>query len=319
MTTSVMTTRLTDYQRDYLQLRHVMGHALHQHGPLISGFLADLDATGQTVITAEAAVRWACAPVDVTTRWWASRLAVIRGFATYVHGHDPSLAALIPDGLVPTRVVRSLPYIYTPAQIEGLMAAALTLRPVLRGLTLSTVIGLMGATGLRISECLALNISDLDVVENVLAVTGKRGHHRLVPIDPTTTTALREYLRASRTLTVGADPAAVFLNFQGRRAHAGNVQVAFRSLTEAVGYRPRPGGKMARLHDLRHSFATNTLLRAHLEGVDVDARIAVLATYLGHVSPASSYWYLTATPELLELAAAKVAAAQQQGLERGQL
>jgi site-specific recombinase XerD len=306
-----MTRALAEHHSDYLQLRRAMGHALKGHRSLISSFLADLDAAGQSAITADAALRWACAPQDVTTARQASRLAVIRGFATYVHSHDPSLAGLIPHQLIPTRVVRALPYIYTAAQIESLMVAALTLRPALRGLTLSTVIGLMAATGIRISECLALNISDVDATENVLAVTGKRGHHRLVPVHPTTMTAICDYVRARASMTTGADPQALFLNSRGGRPHAGNVQAAFRGLTVGLQYRPRPGGKMPRLHDLRHAFATNALIQAHTDGVDVDDRIAILATYLGHVSPASTYWYLTATPELLAVAAGKVAAAQQ--------
>jgi integrase/recombinase XerD len=311
-----MTATLTDYQSAYLQLRRVMGHALNGHGSLISGFVADLDAAGHTAITADAALRWACAP-RVTTGRHAGRLTVIRGFAAYVHSHDPCLAELIPNRLIPTRVVRSLPYIYTSAQIEALMAAALTLRPAARGLTLSTIIGLMAATGIRISECLALNNTDVDAVENVLAVTGKRGHRRLVPVHTTTMTAIVDYLRARRILATSDTP-ALFLNSCGRRPHAGNVQSSFRGLTIGLGYRPRPGGQMPRLHDLRHVFSTNTLIQAHTDGVDVDTRIAILATYLGHVSPASTYWYLSATPELLAVAAGKVAAAQQRQ-QAGQL
>lgn len=306
-----MTRTLADYHSDYLHLRHAMGHALNRHGSLIRGFLADLDAAGHSAITVDAALRWACAPREVTTGRHASRLAVIRGFATYVHSHDPCLAGVIPHGLIPTRVVRSLPYIYTPAQIEALMAAALTLRPASRGLTLSTIIGLMASTGMRISECLALNITDVDAGENVLAVTGKRGHHRLVPVHPTTMTAISDYLHARRILNARADTEALFLNSRGGRPHDCNVQSSFRRLTISLGYCPRPGGKMPRLHDLRHVFATNTLIQAHTDGVDVDARIAVLATYLGHVSPASTYWYVSATPELLAVAAGKVAAAHQ--------
>jgi integrase len=306
-----MSRALVDYQAEYLQLRHVMGHKLTGHRTLISGFLTDLTAAGGGPITPDAAVRWACTPrASIRTR--AARLAVIRGFATYVHSHDPSLATLIPDGLIPARLVRTVPYIYTATQISALMAAALTLRPVLRGLTLSTVIGLMAATGLRISECLALNIDDVDTTDHVLAVIGKRGHRRLVPLHPSSSTALLDYLRLSRTLITDAEPGAFFLNINGGRTHPGNVEVAFRVLTEQLGYHPRPGGNKPRLHDLRHSMATYTLIQAHLDGVDVDARIAVLATYLGHVSPASTYWYLTGTPELLAFAAGKVAAAQQQ-------
>ena len=308
-----MNTALAGYQSDYLQLRHIMGHALKEHGRLISSFLAGMDAASQDAISVEAAVQWACIPAGVTARQRAARLSAVRAFAAFVHSQDPALAQIIPAGLIPSRVVHALPYIYAEPQVQALMGAALSLRPILRGLTLSTVIALMAATGMRISECLALNVADVDLGAAVLTVTGKRGHKRLVPIHPTTVTALSGYLRSSRNLTASADTQAFFLNFQGTRSQPSGIQSAFRGLTVGLGYRPRPGGKNPRLHDLRHTFATNALIRAHREGADVDARVAVLATYLGHVSPSSTYWYLSFTPELLELAARKVDAAQQQG------
>ena len=199
------------------------------------------------------------------------------------------------------------------AQAHAMAAPAAALRPPVRGLTVTAVIGLMAATGLRISECMALNVTDVDSAADVLAVTGKRGRPRLVPIHPSTTTALADYRQAATALVDKPDGTALFLTWTGTRAHAGNIEVAFRSLTVALGYTPQPGGQPPRLHDMRHSFSTNTLIRAHRDGADVDATVAVLATYLGHVSPASTYWYLTATPQLLELTATKVAAAQQDG------
>ncbi len=304
---------LTDYCRDYLTLRRSMGHRLQRHDRMLAGFLAELAAAGQDAITAAAAVRWACAPTDATPRWWAARLSAVRGLAEYIHSRDPGRAGLIPADAIPARVTRTVPYIYTPGQVRALMDAALALRPPIRGITLATIIGLMAATGLRISECLALNITDVDTAGNMLAVTGKRGRPRLVPIDPTTSAALADYRQAATRLAARPDHEALFLTWRGTRAHAGNVEVAFRQLADALGYAARPGGRAPRLHDLRHSFSTNTLVRAHRDGADVDATIAVLATYLGHVSPASSYWYLQSVPELLDLAAAKITAAQQAG------
>ena len=183
---------LAGYQSDYLQLRHIMGHTLKGHGRLISSFLTGMDATGQKAITIEAAVQWACIPTEVTARERASRLAAIRAFATYVHSQNPALAQIIPAGLIPSRVVHGLPYIYAESQIQALMGAAIRLRPILRALTLQTVIALMATTGMRISECLALDIADVDLSSGVLTVTGKRGHKRLVPIHPSTVGALSD-------------------------------------------------------------------------------------------------------------------------------
>jgi integrase len=308
-----MESVLDGYLRDYLQLRHVFGHTLSGQEQLIASFLTNLEATGDLVITIEAALAWACASIRTSPCSRAARLSVIRGFANYVHGQDPSLAQIIPQALIPARVLRGLPYIYSQSQITALMEAALLLGPRLRGLTLHNVIGLMAATGMRISECVALNKTDMDLTAGILSVTGKRGHRRLVPLHPTTTAALSGYLRSSRTLAISSETEAFFLNFTGARAHPCGIERAFRQVSIILGYGPRPGGKAPRLHDLRHTFATNALVQAHRDGVEVDRRVAVLATYLGHVSPASTYWYLSATPELLELSAKKVYAAQQGG------
>ena len=304
---------LGQYSADYLRLRRTMGHKLARHDWLLTSFLAEQAAAGRDAITAVAAIEWACAPTNATPRWWAARLSVVRCLAEYVHSREPGRAEQIPADAIPARVTRTVPYIYTQDQVRTLMAAASALRPPVRGLTVSAVIGLMAATGLRISECLALNVADLDSAADVLAVTGKRSRPRLVPIHPSTTAALVDYRRAAAALVDEPDGEALFLASSGTRAHAGNIEVAFRGLINDLGYAPQPGGRPPRLHDMRHSFSTDTLIRAHRDGADVDATVAVLATYLGHVSPASTFWYLTATPQLLELTAANVAAAQQKG------
>lgn len=309
----MMNTALADHAKDYLRLRRLMGARLNVHEGLISSFMARLETAGHHTVTVEAAVAWAVLPVDVSPRWRAYRLAVIRGFCAYVHARDPVLAPVIPARLIPSKMTHALPYIYTPAQTVALMDAALNLGPPARGLTLATVIGLMATTGMRIGEALALNLADVDLGAGVITVTGKYGKKRLVPVHPSTVAALRDYLRRSRNLATASDQNAFFLTFIGTRPRTGNLQRAFRSLTTVVELARRPGAGPPRLHDFRHTFATTTLARAHHDGADADARIAVLATYLGHVSPASTYWYLSNTPELLALAAERVQAAQSRG------
>jgi len=166
---------------------------------------------------------------------------------------------------------------------------------------------------MRIGEALALDTADVDLGAGVITVTGKYGKDRLVPLHPSTAGALAGYLSASRELVTARDPDAFFLTHIGTRPHTGNLQKAFRSLATALGLTPRPGAGPPRLHDFRHTFATESLAEAYRGGAGADARIAVLATYLGHVSPASTYWYLTASPELLGLAAERIEAAQSHG------
>ncbi|MCO4239830.1 tyrosine-type recombinase/integrase [Pseudarthrobacter raffinosi] len=308
-----MTTVLAGYEQEYLRLRRQMGATLHAHEGLITNFLLSLETAGQGAITVEAAVAWAVLPTDASPRWRAYRLAVVRGFAAYVHARNPALAPIIAAGLIPSKVVHAIPYIYTPRQTVELMDAALSLGPPARGLTVSTVIGLMAATGMRIGEALALNLEDVDLAADVITVTGKYGKERLVPLHPSTAGALGRYLSASRDLVTARDPDAFFLTYIGTRPHTGNLQTAFRSLATPLGLTPRPGAKAPRLHDFRHTFATESLTEAYHDGADADARIAVLATYLGHVSPASTYWYLSSTPELLALVTERVQTAQTHG------
>ncbi len=225
----------------------------------------------------------------------------MRGLAAHVHARDPHAAELIPAGLLPAHVARVTPHLYTAEQIQALLQAAQSLQPAVRAHTTATVIALMAAAGLRIGEALGLDTDDLDVQASTITVTGKYAKKRRLPVHASTITALTTYLQVSRQLVGSPRDHALFVTLNATRPRANNVETAFRTLTRACGLLPSPGARAARLHDLRHSFAVNTLLDAHRTGVDVDARIAALATYLGHVSPISTYWYLTASPELLDL------------------
>ncbi|WP_125612047.1 tyrosine-type recombinase/integrase [Specibacter cremeus] len=308
-----MTRTLESYEDDYLLLRHTMGHQLKAAGNLLHGYLKHLNETGQNTLTVDTALEWACLPAMADPRTKAARLSAVRGFAAYVHAREPLLAAPVPAGLIPTRMIRQQPYIYGDSQVQALMRQALSLQPATRGLTMQTLIGLMASTGMRIGECVGLNLSDIDWASGVLTVRGKRGNTRLVPIGHSTAAALQHYLHASRAGVPACDPVPFFISSAGHRSHPSSLESAFRTLRAALGYTARPGGKAARLHDLRHTFATNALLQAYRDGVDVDARTVTLATYLGHVSPASTYWYLTAIPELLAIVEERVSAAQHQG------
>ncbi|MGO2482706.1 tyrosine-type recombinase/integrase [Glutamicibacter ardleyensis] len=308
-----MNRSLDSYQDEYLQLRHAMGHKLKVAEAMIARYLNYLHDINEEVLTVDTAVIWSCLPTDAANPTKAAHLSAIRGFSAYVHARDPLLAELIPPGLIPARATRQQPYIYSDSQVEAMMSEALSLRPVIRGLTLQTLIGLMAATGMRISECLGLNLADIDWPSGILTVHGKNNSTRLVPVHPSTVAALKNYLRLSRAAIPGAEVISFFIGSTGNRPHPTGLQAAFRTVRVNLDYTPRPGGKNPRLHDLRHSFATNTLVQAYRDGVDVDARIVVLATYLGHVSPESTYWYLSSVPELLALVEERVSTAQHQG------
>lgn len=305
----VMSGDLRASARQYLALRRAMGYQLVRHEELIRQFVDYLDSKHQTRISVEHALAWASLPGQTRPRWHTARLTVIRGFAGFVHANCPADGDLIPAGLLPGRVERPVPYLYAPDQIGALMSGACALRPLIRGLTLSTVIGLMAATGIRISEALAMDTTSIDAAEPAITVTGKYAKVRRIPVHATTIAALSTYLRNSRVLVGAPDGGSLFVTVNATRPRANNVETAFRTVATAIGLRA-PAGSSPHLHGLRHTFAVNTLIDAHRAGVDVHARIGTLATYLGHVSPASTYWYLTASPELLDLTADRVEAFQ---------
>lgn len=294
---------------DHLANRRARGYRLADHGRLLSSFLDGLDAHGHTTITVADAVAFAQAQPATGRLWQATRLRAVRGLAAHVHALDPAAAELIPAGLIPAKVARRVPYLYSDEQITTLMSGAAALSPALLAASMHTLIGLLAVTGLRSGEAVALNVEDLDADRRVLAVTGKYGKRRIIPLHHTTLEALADYRQARAT--AAAPTGALLVGAKGGRLRADKARAAFRALADACDLPARPGCGPPRLHDLRHTFAVNSLIDAHRQGVDIDARIAALATYLGHLEPANTYWYLTASPELMTLVSDRVAAYQQ--------
>jgi integrase len=172
---------------------------------------------------------------------------------------------------------------------------------------METLIGLMATTGLRLGEALGLDRRDVDLRDGALHVrAGKQRKQREVPLHPTTTEALREYARLRDRLCAMPDTAAFFLSRQGRRLHKSTVHRLFRQLIRDVGLEGRGHRARPRPHDLRHAYAVRTLLGWHRSGEEVERKLPLLATFLGHAHPASSYWYLEAVPELLQFIASRL-------------
>lgn len=297
---------------EYLRLRRSLGYQLADHDWLIAAFLDHVYARGHTSILVEDALSFAQAPTNTSRRWHAQRLAVVRGLATYVHSVDPTAAQLVPPDLIhASGACRRVPYLYTPAQIAALMTQAETLRSPL-GASMATLIGLMAVTGMRTCEARLLDVDGLDINQRLLAVTGKYGKRRILPLHPSTVRALVAYLPIRATITATSTTGPLLVNHRGERLSKNTVTTAFRHITAGVNLPTRPGAPTSRLYDLRHTFAVNSLIDAHRQGVDVDARIAVLATYLGHSNPVHTYWYLSSTADLMELVRTRVSADRQE-------
>jgi integrase len=238
--------------------------------------------------------------------WWAARLTVARGFAAHLHAIDPR-HELVPTDLLPARRYRTTPYLYTDAEVAALMAAAAMLDTRHRSATYGTLIGLLAVTGMRVGEAIRLDQGDLDTDAGLLTIReGKLGKSRELPLHPATVAALGRYLdRTDRPRPRAASP-ALFVSGAGTRLLHCNVDWTFLRLVRHAGLVPRSATCRPRLHDLRHTFAVRTVLDAYRAEADVQARLPLPSTYLGHVDPGATYWYLSAAPELLALAGGRL-------------
>ena len=297
-----MTAALRDALGDYLRMRRALGYRLVRSEKLLNQFLDHLDAAGVTMVTSEAALAWSCLPAGGDGNWWAYRLSVVRGFATYLHTLDP--ATEIPGtDLLPWRVRRASPYLYSTADIAALLTAADSLSTPLRRATIATLIGLLAVTGMRVGEAIALDRADLDQRHGLLVVRhGKFNKSRELVLHPSTVAALRGYLRERERLHPNPSSPALLISTAGTRLRYCNVHWTFHRLVQQAGLTPRSASCRPRIHDLRHSFAVASMLDAYAAGQDGQVRLTLLSTYLGHVDPAGTYWYLSASPELLALA-----------------
>ncbi len=293
---------------EYLRIRRALGFKLETAGRLLPQFLDYLETIGAETITIEHALRWATLPSDANPIWWGVRLTAVRGLARYLQSIDPA-TELPPRALLPvgTGSRRPTPYIYAEEEITALMSAAGAWRPRLSAATMQTLIGLLTVTGMRISEAIRLDRDDLDLEHGRLVIrNSKFGKSRQLPLHETTIGALRAYLRRRDELRPNVDSSALLITATGKRLKRNNVERQFRQPRTQVALAPRPGSRPPRIHDIRHTFAVHTMLDSYRDGGDPVAHVAQLATYLGHADPSASYWYLSATPDLLALAASKL-------------
>jgi integrase len=297
-------TTLRERLEEYLAMRRLLGFQLDDIERQVGLFCTWLEARGNArTFTIDDAVTWARLNPDAHPSWWATRLSLVRRFAAYLNANGVDVP-IIPSGLLPARKPRAVPYIYTQEDVDALLAACDTEFVDERvAVTVRTVIGLLVATGLRISEALNLAVDDIDFDNDVLVVKAAKSHQRLVPVHPSTTTALSQYIALPARTATNPDPhGPVFVTAKG----TGYVYVSFFALfkraREVAGLVPR-GRARPTLHCLRHTFATAHMTAAYAHGGDPDRVLSLLATWLGHSDAAHTYWYLTATGELMTLAA----------------
>jgi integrase len=289
--------------QDYLGMRRSVGYALRQEGRLLADFVGYCERRGITRVTTEAALGWATEPSSAGPNWWTKRLAVVRGFAAHLQTVEAD-TEVPPKGLLPSRASRTTPYLFSPTEITALMAAARALAHPLRAASFEALIGLMAITGLRTGETMALDRADVDLEAGMLTIwRSKLGKSRLLPLHETTTAALAAYAARRDELCPRPATASFLLSGGGTRLNHTNTSTTFVGLLDGAGIVTQPGCRRPRLYDLRHGFAVATLVAWHAEGADVQARLPALSTWMGHIKPSTTYWYLQAAPELLAVTA----------------
>jgi integrase len=295
---------LREALHNYLTMRRGLGFKLHSEGAALSSFVAYMEQEEADYISTSLALAWAQAPTSVQPARWAQRLRCVRGFARYCSAIDPRTE--IPSaGLLPFTHQRPTPYFFTDEDIRKLLDAALhaSARDSMAQHTFFCLFGLLSVTGLRISEALGIAPKDVDLDEGILTIrSSKFGKSRLVPLHTSTITALVNYGKRREQILAGRQVPYWFANAQGTRVSYDVVRDAFRRLTKQIGLRSRSDGRRPHLHDLRHRFAMVTVLQWYRNGEDVERRLPVLSAYLGHVEVCNTYWYLSASPDLLEAA-----------------
>lgn len=293
---------------EYLGVRRALGAQLRCQGHLLQQFVEFVAHEGDLFITTELALRWAMQPADAQPTWWAHRLGVVRRFAQYAHGVDPRTQVPPPD-LLPYPYRRQPPYLYRDDEIRRLLDAARQL-PGITGLrpdTYATLLGLFVVTGMRTNEPLRLQRDDVDLAHGVLTVRhSKFGKSRHVPVHDSTRQALRRYAAHRDRLCPHPHCRRFFLSERGTPITEWALRYTFVKLSRQTGLRASTDSHGPRLHDFRHRFAVETLKRWYRRDLDVEPRMPQLATYLGHAHVSDTYWYLTAVPELLALAARRL-------------
>jgi integrase len=297
---------------EYLALRRSFGFKLEREEQLLAQFVCYTETAGEEHLTSELAIAWAKLPVAASPNHWAKRLGVVRCFAVYLATIDP-VTEMPPSGIFPTKRHRPAPYLFSEPDVERVLQAARGLSPALRAATHEALFGLLAVSGMRIGEATGLARADVDLESGVITIRhAKFDRTRLVPLHDSTTAALSVYATTRDRLCARPRADVFFCSSVGTALDRSGVDKTFRKITTALGLRTatiRP-----RVHDLRHGFAVRTLVDWQRQGVAIDRHLATLSGYLGHVAPSDTYWYLSAVPELMTLAAERLDA--RFGMER---
>ena len=296
---------LREAVHEYLDMRRALGFKLREAGRGLTDFVTFLERRNTRYITQALALAWAQQPSKAQPAHWARRLCFVREFARYRSATDPR-TQIPPQGLLPFQPKRARPYLYSDEEIRSLMQNALKMpyrfeRGKLRPWVYYCLFGLLSVSGLRLGEARNLELQDVDLKAAVLTIRGSKfGKTRLVPLHASTCTVLANYIaKRQRHWARRVVSSYLFVSSLGNRLDGGDIHRTFYTLSRQIGLRGASDSRGPRLHDMRHRFATNTLVRWYRSGQDPERRLPLLSAYLGHVHVADTQWYLEGSPELM--------------------
>lgn len=290
----------------YVAYRHSHGFKLATDETQLKSFARFADEINTDYhLTVDLATVWAKTSLQSTPLTWARRIDVLRGFARYCLREDPA-TEIPPQHVLGPAHRRLVPHIYTESELITLLDATNTLAPQqgLRPATCRCIFGLLAASGLRISEALALACADADLEVGVLRIREAKFHRqRLVPLHRSVTAQMREYAHTREKLVPHPMCDHFFLRDDGHAVNQAGLLYALHLLCRQLGWQPRGDYPNHRLHDLRHTFIVRSTLRFYEQGIEVDRAVLALSIYVGHAHVTDTYWYFTGIPELMAIAA----------------
>jgi integrase len=281
----------------YVSMRRAMGFKFVVPARLLKSFARFAETRGEECVLCHTVIEWA--GLTISTAQKRNRLLTVRRFSMTMRSATNKYEIPPRDAFGRHVGIRRLPHIYTPEEIQRLLASASLLLPInsIRPKTYNTMFALIASTGIRISEALALNVDNLSE-EGLVIKDTKFRKDRLIPLHSSTLHALRSYLKYRVTYASGT--LALFVSNKGTRLPYPTVVTTFLRLMRAIGLRDENDAGGACLHDLRHTFAVNSLTQCDGDRAAISRHIVSLSTYLGHAHISDTYWYLQATPLLLD-------------------
>lgn len=281
----------------YVDLKRTAGFVFKDQAILLRSFVAFATTRGDTVVRTATVLEWAAiAPSPQQRR---KRLLTVRRFALAMHAENFAYEVPAADAIGRARFERRTPYIYTHDEITKLVQAAAKLQPQgsIKPVMYATLFGLLAATGLRVSEALSLRCEDITDDGMIIRKT-KFKKNRLVPLHETTRKAIDAYLATRRRHNVLND--SLFVSLSGHTLSYRAIGYTFRKLISSIELRRNPSQPIPHIHDLRHTFAVRSLEQCGHDRNDIARHIVALSTYLGHTGVTNTYWYLQATPILMQ-------------------